>query len=416
MRPESDFAFSCSPALQVQTYACPANVSAPAAAYLASAITTSAVSCDSNYNCATAMSDATDAATTQLNAAVACGIAADAGEKMSCMPVNFVNPSLPLQLTKLPIQTPATYPMTTTTQTTPIPRSESAAEPAFDRQANSTSIDSPSTNVTTDSASSSSATSACTLRLGPLRLPLQPAVGIAPALLLELPSGFSPPAVDLTAYGLSLLCSRGSAGPAAGVMLGPVPFPSLPAPVGGTSGAPARVALDGNQDYGADAVVIDGCVSCQPGSFAAESGQTACMKCAPGSYAAGAGATMCGLCGLGAYQPNSGATACIQCAAEVAETLQAGATSPSACYYAEVGVERVWIIGQVSPAVLNNTSNYGRSVPLSIISSEDQVYLNTGYDHRFGATLWLCSPSWDVIEVILKVGFICPFVVIDPII
>ena len=27
---------------------------------------------------------------------------------------------------------------------------------------------------------------------------------------------------------------------------------------------------------------------------------------------------------------------------------------------------------------------------------------------------WLFSPAWDTIEVTLQVGFICPFVVIDP--
>ena len=29
-----------------------------------------------------------------------------------------------------------------------------------------------------------------------------------------------------------------------------------------------------------------------------------------------------------------------------------------------------------------------------------------------GALLWLFSPAWDAIELTLKVGFICPFVVI----
>ena len=28
--------------------------------------------------------------------------------------------------------------------------------------------------------------------------------------------------------------------------------------------------------------------------------------------------------------------------------------------------------------------------------------------------LWLFCPAWDAVELTLKVGFICPFVVIDP--
>ena len=32
----------------------------------------------------------------------------------------------------------------------------------------------------------------------------------------------------------------------------------------------------------------------------------------------------------------------------------------------------------------------------------------------FGALLWLFSPAWDAVELPLKVGFICYFMVIDP--
>ena len=31
-----------------------------------------------------------------------------------------------------------------------------------------------------------------------------------------------------------------------------------------------------------------------------------------------------------------------------------------------------------------------------------------------GALIWLFSLAWDAIKLILKVGFICPFVVNDP--
>ena len=31
-----------------------------------------------------------------------------------------------------------------------------------------------------------------------------------------------------------------------------------------------------------------------------------------------------------------------------------------------------------------------------------------------GALIWLFSPAWDAVELTLKVGFICPFVVDDP--
>ena len=32
----------------------------------------------------------------------------------------------------------------------------------------------------------------------------------------------------------------------------------------------------------------------------------------------------------------------------------------------------------------------------------------------FRALRWLFSPAWDTVKLTLKVGFICPFVVIDP--
>ena len=32
-----------------------------------------------------------------------------------------------------------------------------------------------------------------------------------------------------------------------------------------------------------------------------------------------------------------------------------------------------------------------------------------------GTLLWLFSPAWDAVKLTLQVGFICPFVVIDPI-
>ena len=49
-----------------------------------------------------------------------------------------------------------------------------------------------------------------------------------------------------------------------------------------------------------------------------------------------------------------------------------------------------------------------------MIFSEDQVCYNTGYDCLFGALLSLFSPAWGAIKLTLKVGFMCPFVVIDP--
>ena len=33
---------------------------------------------------------------------------------------------------------------------------------------------------------------------------------------------------------------------------------------------------------------------------------------------------------------------------------------------------------------------------------------------RSGTLLWLFSPAWDAVELTLQVGFVCPFVVIDP--
>ena len=47
----------------------------------------------------------------------------------------------------------------------------------------------------------------------------------------------------------------------------------------------------------------------------------------------------------------------------------------------------------------------------SEISFEDQV-LDTGVCS--GTFLWLFSPTWNTVKLTLKVGFICPFVVIDP--
>ena len=39
---------------------------------------------------------------------------------------------------------------------------------------------------------------------------------------------------------------------------------------------------------------------------------------------------------------------------------------------------------------------------------------NTGHDCMFGAFIWLFSPAWNAVKLILIVGFICPFVVIEP--
>ena len=49
-----------------------------------------------------------------------------------------------------------------------------------------------------------------------------------------------------------------------------------------------------------------------------------------------------------------------------------------------------------------------------MICPEQRVRWNAGHRRPVGALLWLFPPAWGAVEPALKVGFACPFVVVDP--
>ena len=332
-------ALKCLSALQVQLSVCPTPAEAAAAAYMASVHEEAAVACDFVYGCDAAMEEAAGTAEAYVAASDTQQIAAVACSTTGCNPLTIANASLAKHFSAKPspTTTPKPKPRSTTTptlMTTPIPEQLEALN--------------ASQGVSGESNQPPAAPPSCTFRLGPLLLPQPPAVGIVPGIFLSLPAGMSPPAIGLAAYQRSLLCSPGYAGAAAGVTTGPLPYPDVLDPEAGTNDVPTRVALDGRLNLAQDAVIVDGCALCAPGSFSAVSGQTACEQCPPGSFMAGTGATVCIECAAGEYQPHLNSTACVRCTADVAETLWSGSVSVTACFGAQIVVERVWLIGQAS--------------------------------------------------------------------
>jgi hypothetical protein len=171
-----------------------------------------------------------------------------------------------------------------------------------------------------------------------------------PALLLSLPPGFSPPMVGLAAYSSDLACMPGSFGSLAGVETGPLPFIGLRAQPFSLNGS-TSVSLDGKVNAVASNLIVHGCLKCTQGSFSADFGLTACVKCPTGFFSNTVGATACSACPRGSYQTFSNSTACESCA-DGFQTIFSGTAVASACYHAEVGLERVWVKGQVRKCVL----------------------------------------------------------------
>ena len=321
-------------AVQAQFSVCPKNTAAAFAfvvAFPAAVSLSAAINCDPNYGCDAAAAAAADlaaaatAAASQSGAAVACGAMASAGleaSNLACEPVTYINASLSQQLILLPVPAPPP-------------------------------VRAPAHGAAPSNATSSTAVVPCSIHFGPWRPTQPPAAGVAPGLLLSLPAGFSSPAAGLAAYLLSTLCQPGSSGPAAGVMTGPLPFPTLAAAAGPGGTASRWELMGGRVNLTAAAAVVRNCAPCAPGSFAAGTGQTACAACAPGSFAATAGALACTACAPGGYQPSTNATACVRCALDVSETLRGGAVTATGCFKAEIVVERVWLIGQARDARAN---------------------------------------------------------------